>query len=261
MNLVSIGKFSRLSGLSIRALRLYSTEGILVPSHIDPDTGYRYYALEQVEIAEQIKVLRECEMPLDNILMILQDPKKANLHLLEHRQHLENRLLEHRKMLQKLDSLINKDAKPFSVKLRVIPKQSVVCITQGVLWAEDDHRSIIGKSMGLVYSVVRSHNLVTAGQAFCTYPIPWRKRKMEIRACIPVVKSPELAVIESGQYACAVHYGDYANIPQSLEKLLTWVSESGFEIIGDVRETFLDHPVSVAEPSQYRTEIAIPIKR
>ncbi len=265
MNLISIGKFSRLTGLSIRALRLYNTESILEPSHIDPDTGYRYYTLEQIEIAEQIKLLRECEMPLDNILAILKNPENASQYLLEHRQFIENRWLEHRKMLLKLDRIINDDKNPFLVTFRTLPSQSIVCISQSVIWAENNQRAIIGQTIGKVYSLVRSHNLVTTGAAFCTYPVPWRKRELEIRACIPVAKTPnqELTILdfESGEYACTIHYGDYDSIPQSLERLLMWLAESKHELIGDVRETFLDHPLSVPDPSQYRTELAIPIKR
>ncbi len=265
MNLISIGKFSRLSGLSIRALRLYNTQGILEPRLIDPDTGYRYYTLEQVEIAEQIKLLRECEMPLDTILAILQNPKEASQQLLDHRQFIENRLLEHRKMLQKLDRIISNDKNSFSVIFRIIPKQSMVCLSQTVLWAENDMRAIIGQTIGRVYSTVRSHGLVTNGAAFCTYPIPWRKREMEIRACIPIIATPSqeptVFELESAEYACAIHYGEYNNIPQTLERLLMWLAESEHQMIGDVRETFLDHPLSVSDPSQYRTEIAIPIKR
>jgi len=39
----SIGEFSRITGLSIKALRLYHEKGILVPGRVDDATGYRYY--------------------------------------------------------------------------------------------------------------------------------------------------------------------------------------------------------------------------
>lgn len=42
--LFSIGDFSRMSRLSVKALRLYDQEGILKPGYVDPQNGYRYYS-------------------------------------------------------------------------------------------------------------------------------------------------------------------------------------------------------------------------
>jgi len=51
----SIGEFSRISGFSVKALRLYHEKGLLVPSVIDDDSGYRYYDRKNVEKARIIK--------------------------------------------------------------------------------------------------------------------------------------------------------------------------------------------------------------
>ncbi len=37
---LSIGRFARLTGLSIHALRHYDEVGLLRPDMVDPDTGY-----------------------------------------------------------------------------------------------------------------------------------------------------------------------------------------------------------------------------
>jgi MerR family regulatory protein len=38
--LVSIGDFSRMTHLSIKALRFYHDQGLLEPARIDPDSGW-----------------------------------------------------------------------------------------------------------------------------------------------------------------------------------------------------------------------------
>jgi len=58
MSLVSIGEFAQASRLSPKALRLYDELGLLVPEHVDPATGYRWYGLEQLERARAVSVLR-----------------------------------------------------------------------------------------------------------------------------------------------------------------------------------------------------------
>ena len=42
--LMSIGRFARLTGLTVKALRHYDEVGLLRPAAVDPGTGYRSYA-------------------------------------------------------------------------------------------------------------------------------------------------------------------------------------------------------------------------
>lgn len=43
----SIGKMAELNNISIPTLRLYDEMGLLKPKYVDPDTGYRYYDINQ----------------------------------------------------------------------------------------------------------------------------------------------------------------------------------------------------------------------
>lgn len=42
-NLLTIAEFARQSGLSQKALRLGGANGLLTPTRVDADSGYRYY--------------------------------------------------------------------------------------------------------------------------------------------------------------------------------------------------------------------------
>ena len=66
-DLVPIGRFSRMTRLSIKALRLYDGLGLLTPAWVDPSSSYRYYRLGQANRAEAIRVLRQVDMPLEEI--------------------------------------------------------------------------------------------------------------------------------------------------------------------------------------------------
>lgn len=69
--LMTIGAFARATGLTAGALRFYADSSLLLPARIDDYTGYRYYAHDQVEQATTIRRLREFEMPLDKIALVL----------------------------------------------------------------------------------------------------------------------------------------------------------------------------------------------
>jgi protein phosphatase len=67
MGLLTIGAFARASRLSQKALRLYDELGLLTPARVDPVTGYRFYAPEQLERARLVAWLRRLGMPLARI--------------------------------------------------------------------------------------------------------------------------------------------------------------------------------------------------
>jgi protein phosphatase len=66
-NMLTIGTFARASRLSPKALRLYDELELLRPTRVDPDSGYRYYAVEQLERARLVAWLRRLGMPLAGI--------------------------------------------------------------------------------------------------------------------------------------------------------------------------------------------------
>jgi len=68
---LSIGRFARLTGLSIGALRHYDELDLLRPVEVDRFTGYRRYAADQVEVGRAIARLRDLEVPLEEIRAVL----------------------------------------------------------------------------------------------------------------------------------------------------------------------------------------------
>jgi DNA-binding transcriptional MerR regulator len=80
--LVSIGRFARLSGLSIGALRHYHELGLLEPARIDAHTGYRSYARGQLDDARLIGRLRELDVALPEIRAIVAADADARRQLL-----------------------------------------------------------------------------------------------------------------------------------------------------------------------------------
>ncbi|MFD8433252.1 MULTISPECIES: MerR family transcriptional regulator [Streptomyces] len=67
MGLLTIGAFAKASRLSPKALRLYDELGLLPPARVDPVTGYRLYAPDQLERARLVAWLRRVGMPLVRI--------------------------------------------------------------------------------------------------------------------------------------------------------------------------------------------------
>jgi len=72
---LSIGEFAELTGVSIRTLHYYDEIGLLKPSSIDTNSGYRYYNEDSLDRMQEILFYRELDFPLKSISSILLSPE------------------------------------------------------------------------------------------------------------------------------------------------------------------------------------------
>lgn len=92
-DLVGIGEFSALTGVTISTLRHHHQAGLLVPGEVDPWTGYRRYRRDQARTARVIRALRALEMPLEDIGCLLgADEAAARRIWAAHRARLRERV-------------------------------------------------------------------------------------------------------------------------------------------------------------------------
>lgn len=66
-----IGEMAAVFNVSIRAMRLYDKLGIIVPSHVDAETGYRYYRIDQLQQLNMLLDLKALGFSLHEIKEIL----------------------------------------------------------------------------------------------------------------------------------------------------------------------------------------------
>lgn len=69
--LLPIGEFARVTGLTTSALRFYADTGVLDPADIDPFSGYRLYDPSQISAGIRIRQLRDANMPLTGVRDVL----------------------------------------------------------------------------------------------------------------------------------------------------------------------------------------------
>src|SRR5688500_15431395 len=107
-SLVTIGDFSRASHLTVKTLRHYHDAGLLEPSDVDPGTGYRYYSVEQIPVAQVIRRLRNLRMPVAEVKAVLAAPDAdlRNRLIAEHLTRLESELAETRTAVNELRDLL-----------------------------------------------------------------------------------------------------------------------------------------------------------
>ncbi|GAA1223586.1 MerR family DNA-binding transcriptional regulator [Kitasatospora nipponensis] len=131
----SIGQLAQESGLTVSALRFYDGAGVFGPAWVDPQTGYRWYAPEQLADARLVCRLRRVGLPLAEIRLVLTaagDAAVAGRVLDAHLRRLEDGLADARRELSAVRVLLDqrehlmtsstdsaRNAAPTAVRLRV----------------------------------------------------------------------------------------------------------------------------------------------
>lgn len=74
---LTISAFARMVGLSPSALRFYDDCGLLRPAAVDDRTGYRYYSIDQQRTAVLVRRMRDIDLPLTQIRLVLDGDQEA----------------------------------------------------------------------------------------------------------------------------------------------------------------------------------------
>lgn len=265
--LIPIGRFSKMSRLSVKALRLYHQQDLLSPAHIDETTGYRYYSLEQAEQADMIRVLRAVDMPLEDIRTVLEadDSAAALEQLLLHRDRLAQRLRQQEHMLSHLEAIIANRGNTMPYEITITEQEpqliaSLLIHTSLKTIASD----ISAGFVSLVEGLGRTGVTAMGAPMLLYHHVIDEESDGDIEICIPVNtaidedKQLSTRQLEGGSMATTIHRGPYDQITQAYHSLTAWVSEEGFEIADATREIYLNDPRTVA-PEELLTRIEFPV--
>jgi DNA-binding transcriptional MerR regulator/effector-binding domain-containing protein len=266
---LSIGSFSRVSGLTVKALRHYDEIGLLEPARVDGWTGYRYYGLEQARVAEAIRRLRSLEVPLDEIRELLgADEPVVRERLAVHRARLEGRAVETTRILEELDRIIDgreklvPDTKQLAPELAVkeVPARRVACIGERVHMEE--MKVVVPRNIDRVAHAVGMRH---TGPPFCKCPAPDEEGYFETEIGWPVPEDVEVeAPYEVAEYAAGTalvmkHVGPYEELGRSYRVMAEQLEERGLTAAGAPVEWYESDPEQVPDPKDYVTIIEWPL--
>lgn len=265
--LVPIGHFSKMTRLSIKALRLYGELGLLDPARVDPSSGYRYYRLGQANRAEAIRVLREVDMPLDSIAEVLAttDRELAAKHLGQHRDRLAARLADDERKLRFLERLIERGESIMPYDITAKRTDHTIAATTRRTTDLAGIGETLADGFGAAMHAVSAAGGMPAGPPFVVYHDLIDEQTVgSIEIGIPVAAGLDLngdvAVVdlEPTTVASTIHRGPYDEIRQAYHALSAWMAEQGREPAGPPREIYLNDPGEVPPP-ELLTEVQWPV--
>lgn len=76
--MLTIGEFSSICQVSTKTLRYYAEIGLILPEEINPENGYRYYSIKQLQTMLFINRLKAYQFSLEEIKAILESEEIMN---------------------------------------------------------------------------------------------------------------------------------------------------------------------------------------
>ncbi|WP_433797676.1 MerR family transcriptional regulator [Actinoplanes sp. CA-252034] len=258
-DLIAIGRFSRMSRLSIKALRFYAEQGLLPPAWVDPSSGYRYYRRGQAARAEAIRVLRAVDMPVGEIRDLLadDDPGLIGKRLAVHRERLRARLAEQERMLRFLERLIDRGGNlmPYEVRVKVVPPVTVASVTRRASLVTIGEA--VREGFGAVVGAIGTAGASPSGAPFVVYhDVIDETTEGDVEICVPAAGFREMS---GCTVASTIHRGPYAEIAPAYHAVSGWIEENGRRPAGPPREIYLNDPQTV-QPEDLLTEVQFPIE-
>ena len=263
---VTIGDFSRASHLSVKTLRHYHEVGLLEPSEIDPDNGYRYYSEDQIPAAQVIRRLRGLQMPVSTVKFVLAAPDSdtRNRLIVEHLNQLEHELAQTRSAVEELRDLLERPEAAEPIEHRTVPPTPAVGIQQTV--DRDDifawWQGALGELNATIHAQrlhangtsggVYSSELFEHGRGDATVFIPAGGSVTPVGRVVPLV-------IPAAELAVARHHGSPADIDLTYGRLGAYAMKHAISVDGPVREYYLVGLLDTDDQNKWDTEIGWPI--
>jgi DNA-binding transcriptional MerR regulator/effector-binding domain-containing protein len=267
---LTIGEFSRMTHLSVKALRHYHDVGVLEPAAIDRFTGYRSYAVSQVASAQVIRRLRDLGMPLDSIRTVLaaSDIETRNREIAAHLARMERQLEQTQASVAALRALLEGPQVRPAVELRTIPEvtalaaRQLVGVADLVEWGTG--------AFGDLSEALAATGLTAAGPFGALFPGDFFElERAELTVFRPVTGAAMIAgplpgavtlrTIPAIEAAVAVHEGAVDDIDRTYGALGTAVAERAIGVDGPIREYYLVGFADTDDETRHRTEVCWPV--
>ena len=277
--LYKIGLFAAMNRVTVKALRFYEEQGLILPALIHPETGYRYYTLSQMSVLHQITALKQAGFTLEEIARINNGADGKSL-LLKKKSELLLKIAELTKQAALVETFLSGDEARLTspVLIKTIPEVTVACIRTRL-----DAYDALFEQMPAMGALMEEAGCTCARPEYCftnyletecpdAPEAPMDKRASErapitAELCEAVTEAREASgalqfkTMPAITAACLYHKGPYSTLAASYEAVLTFIEENGYAIGGPIRESYIDGVWNKTDAAEWLTEIQIPIQK
>ena len=263
--MLKIGEFSKLSHITVKALRFYEKEGLLIPASVDNRTGYRFYASTQLETAAKIKSFRQLGLSIDEIKSIFfgEDVKKI---LFEKKNELGKLQQKTELQISAIEFILEEKEMKYQVTLKEIPEM-IVYSSETVLTRYEDAMRWIPSVGEECLRLNPGIKCAEPPYEFCEYlDGEYKDTNIRVRhneAVTTFGKENEhikFRILPAAKVLSIYHKGAYDTIGEAYAFIVEYAEKNGYEIAGLARESYIDGIWNKESVSDWLTEVQLPIK-
>jgi DNA-binding transcriptional MerR regulator len=261
-----IGEFSRLSRLSIKALRFYDERGLLKPTYVDQTTGYRYYSAALLPRLQRILAFKELGFSLEEIIDLLGgDPQVDRVQTLlrSKREELSKKLEREKSRLVAVDSWLSQieqtGAVPeYEIVLKQVAPRLVASVRDSLAAYADaeelfnELRRYLKRQGAALERGAIWRSCAAMRQSIDCEAVIFLREPATGNERIQVYELPELFV------ASITHLGSDGDSEQAYCAARSWIKSQGYMRAGAPREIYWQGGVEENDESAV-TEIQYPV--
>ena len=264
--LYRIGMFAAMNHIIVKTLRFYEEQGLLMPALIHPETGYRYYTLSQMAVLHQITALKLAGFTLEEIAHINAGADEEAV-LLKKKSELLAKISDLTRQIAVVDGYLSKKKTGLSapVLIKTIPAATVAFMRIRL----ESYDGLFDR-MPEMGALMEKAGCECALPEYCFTAYPEAGYK-DADILVDICESVVAAKRETGdlrfktlpeiQAACVFHRGSYRTFAESYATVLRYIEENGYEIAGDIRESYIDGVWNKDDESQWLSEIQVPVRK
>ena len=268
----TIGEFAAFGRVTVRMLRHYDAIGLLTPARVDPNSGYRHYADEQLLQLLRIAELREFGCSLDDAAEVLADPDESRAFqrvLARRRSELQTTLEQDRSRLDRLTARLRhlEGEATMSVpieyrRLEPVTVYAARAVAPGM--GPENISPLIPELLGGLTAALDATGTEYGEPGIFWYEPVDDGPEMHVAVSFTAVGEPvagdgyEVVTLPAVELAAVFAYrGDMPGIGTACMQLAETVAAEGHHLTGPIREIYLE-----SEPlpqSEWLTELVQPV--
>ena len=251
--MLTIGEFSKICKVSTKTLRYYETIDLLNPICIKAESGYRYYAIEQLKNMLFINRMKTYGFSLDEIRTLLKWEEQGESKLLQ------NALLSHRKVLQEQILWMQQTLHELEADVATVQKEEMI-----MSYLDDiDIQLVFISFYEPLFEKIRKGRLTICKAPLSIYHSKeYQDEGFDMEFAIPV-KERVTGTRDFSPGLCirTVCRGSYHQIPSVYARHQEWMETEGYTYRLPPYDVYITHPDEVADMEENITEIYSPIMK
>jgi DNA-binding transcriptional MerR regulator len=261
-----IGEFSKMTNLSIKTLRYYEQEGVLIPAERAEESAYRYYDEESFKRANTIKLLRSMSFSMaeiKDVLGIMEDEDDLSCIFKEKRDMIAKEISEKRALMKKMDIYIAAEAVKENATAYVIEEKQLPAMRVAAIRYRG-RPDACGPYITKLYKAAKGN---ATGPVFSCYYEDSYSDTMDIELCLPIDRTISgegivCKVMPEAHVITTLHRGDYMYLGYAYKALFDHAERAAVALTLPIREAYIKGPGMLfrGNAKHYLTEVMLPVK-